>query len=225
MTFNEITYMCLEMLRDNHIVDDENLSTLMIENWVNMKRDQYVRNSLSQNPNDRIDLSLYQTMTVTVATDTVTDAGDYPYINGTTQSYEFVESSTVIPNIMEGKSGPLIFSVESQDVMKLPFTMVDYDELRFAGNGKFNRNLIFGAIRDNKLFFKYNEFFETYDTVKLRAVFTDPREVSGFDVATTRYPANEGLIEYIKNGIFDKDIRMILSGKADTVNDASGIVK
>lgn len=225
MTFDHISFMILEMLRDNHIVDDENLSILMIENWVNMKRDQYVRNSLSTNPNDRIDLSLYQTMNVIVDTDIVTDAGDYPYINSTAQSYEFVESTTTIPNIMEGKNGPLILSVESQDVMKLPFTMVDYDELRFVGNGKFNRNLIFGAIRDNKLFFKYNDFFETYNTVILRAVFTDPREVTGFDSSTTRYPANEGLIEYIKNGIFDKDIRMILGGKSDTVNDASGIVK
>lgn len=213
------------MLRDNHIVDDENLSTLMIENWVNMKRDQYIRNSLSQNPNDRIDLSLYQSMTVTVAVGNVTNVGNYPYVDATTQLKKIVTSSTALPNIMEGKSGPLVLSIESADLMKLPFSLVDYDELRFVGNGKFNSGLIYGALRDNKLYFKYNAFFDTYTSVVLRAVFTDPREVSGFDVATTRYPANEGLIEYIKNGIFDKDIRMILSGKADTVNDASGIVK
>jgi len=225
MVLKEISYMVLEMLRNNYLVDDENLSTLMIENWVNMKRDQYIRNSLSTNPNDRIDLSLYQTMDVSVDVLNVEDAGDYPFVNSNTQLYEIVESTTAIPPIIEGKSGPLILSVESEDLMKFPFTMVDYDELRFVGNGKFTHKFIYGAIRDNKMYFKYNDFFNTYQTVKLRAVFIDPREVAGFDSAVTRYPANDGLIEYIKNGIFDKDIRMIISGRADTVNDASGTIK
>jgi hypothetical protein len=225
MTFNDITYMVLEMLRKNYLVDDENLSILMIENWVNMKRDQYIRNSLSTNPNDRIDLSLYQSMDVVVDVKNVEDAGDYPFINSTTQLYEIVESTTTIPTLIEGKSGPLILSVESEDLMKFPFTMVDYDELRFVGNGKFTHKFIYGAVRDNKMYFKYNSYFDTYQTVKLRAVFIDPREVTGFDSAVTRYPANDGLVEYIKNGIFDKDVRALLIGKADTVNDASGIVQ
>ena len=225
LTLNHISYMILEMIRENHIVDDENLSILMIENWINMKRDQYIRNSLSTNPNDRIDLNLYQSIDVTVAVGNVTNNGNYPYSNNTTQLTKIVTSSTTIPNIIEGKSGPLVLSVESADLMKLPFSLVDYDELRFVGNGKFNNNLIYGALRDNKLYFKYNPFFDTYTTVKLKAVFNDPREVSGFDVSSSRYPANEGLVEYIKNGIFDKDIRMVLGGKTDTVNDASGVIK
>lgn len=225
LTFDSISYMILEMLRDNHIVDDENLSILMIENWVNMKRDQYIRNSLSTNPNDRIDLNLYQSMDVAVTVGNVIGVGNYPYVNSTTQLSKIVTSSTAIPNIIEGKNGPLVLTIESADLMKLPFSLVDYDELRFVGNGKFNSGLIYGALRDNKLYFKYNAFFDTYTTVKLKAVFNDPREVTGFDSAVTRYPANEGLVEYIKNGIFDKDIRMILVGKADEINDASDIIK
>jgi hypothetical protein len=217
--------MVLEMLRNNHIVDDDNLSILMIENWVNMKRDQFIRNAASTNPNERLDLNLYQSMDVIVAKGPVTTAGNYPYSNSTTQLTQIVTSNTTIPNIIEGKNGPLVLTVESADLMKLPFSLVDYDELRFVGNGKFNSGLIYGALRDNKLYFKYNVFFDTYTTVKLKAVFNDPREVTGFDVAVTRYPANEGLVEYIKNAIFDKDVRMILGTKADTINDASGIIK
>lgn len=225
MTLNEITYLCLEMFRENRLVDDENISILMIENWVNMKRDQYVRNSLSTNPNDRIDLGLYQSMDVEVAVTSVDSAGDYPYINNTTQLYVIVVSTTDIPTIMESKSGPLLLTIESEDLMKLPFSLVDYDELRFVGNGKFNKSLIYGALRDNKLYFKYNSFFDTYTTVKLKALFNDPREVPGFDSDVTRYPANEGLIEYIKNGIFDKDFRITMLGKSDEINDATGIIK
>lgn len=225
MTLNEITYLCLEMFRENRLVDDENISILMIENWVNMKRDQYVRNSLSTNPNDRIDLGLYQSMDVEVAVTSVDSVGNYPYVNSTTQLYNIVISTTDIPTIMESKSGPIVLTIESEDLMKLPFSLVDYDELRFVGNGKFNKSLIYGALRDNKLYFKYNSFFDTYTTVKLKALFNDPREVSGFDSDVTRYPANEGLIEYIKNGIFDKDFRITMLGKSDEINDATGIIK
>ena len=225
MTLNEISYMCLEILRQGSIVDDERLDTRLLKDWINLKRAQFIKNSVSQNPSDRINLNLYQTIEVTVDVIDVTDAGDYPYINSTTQLYEIVESTTTIPTIVEGKSGPLILSLESEDLMKLPFSVVDYNHLRVAGNGKFNSKIIFGAIRDNKIYFKYNEFFDTYTTVVLRAIFEDPRAVSGFDDETSRYPADLGLIEYIKNGILQIDLKAFLMGVADEENDATGEIK
>jgi hypothetical protein len=173
-----------------------------------------------------LNLNLYQTIDVTVAVvDPVEDAGDYPYANATTQLYKIVESTADIPTIIEDKSGPIILTLESEDLMKLPFSVVDYDQLRFSGNGKFNSSLIYGAVRDNKVYFKYNVYFDTYTDVKLRAIIEDPRLVTGFDVDVTRYPADLGLIEYIKNGIFDKDIKMIFTSNADETNDATGQIK
>ena len=229
MTLNEIAYMCLEILRQGSIVDDERLDIRLLKDWINLKRAQFIKNSVSQNPSDRINLNLYQTIEVTVDPIDVIDAGDYPYTNSTTQLYEIVESTTTIPTIIEGKSGPLILSLESEDLMKLPFSVVDYNHLRFAGNGKFNSRIIFGAIRDNKIYFKYDAFFDTYTTVILRAVFEDPRQVGTeavpYDDETTRYPADLGLIEYIKNAILQIDLKAFLSGVPDEENDATGEIK
>lgn len=222
MTLNEVSYLVLEMLRSGHVVDDERLDLRLIKDWIDLKRAQYIRNQLSQNPSNRINLNLYQNLDVTVAVQDVTDVGDYPYSGNTIQSYKIVESSTDIPAILEIKSGPLIYSLESQDKMKLPFSVVDYDYMRFAGNGKFNTNLIFGSLRDNKIYFKYNTFFDTYDTVVLRAVFENPRDVAGFDDDTSEYPANLGLIEYIKNGILDIDTKIFMIDRSDEDNDSSG---
>lgn len=222
MTLNEVSYLVLEMLRSGHVVDDERLDLRLIKDWIDLKRAQYIRNQLSQNPSNRINLNLYQNLDVTVAVQDVTDAGDYPYSGNTIQSYKIIESSTDIPAILEIKSGPLIYSLESQDKMKLPFSVVDYDYMRFAGNGKFNTNLIFGSLRDNKIYFKYNTFFDTYDTVVLRAVFENPRDVAGFDDDTSEYPANLGLIEYIKNGILDIDTKIFMIDRSDEDNDSSG---
>ena len=119
----------------------------------------------------------------------------------------------------------MIYSLESQDKMKLPFSFVDYDYMRFAGNGKFNTGIIFGSLRDNKIYFKYNTFFDTYTDVVLKAIFENPRDVTGFNEETDEFPANAGLIEYIKNGVMDLDIRMFLQAREDEINDSSGEIK
>jgi hypothetical protein len=225
MTQQELAYMVLESIRDNMIVDDEKLSIRLLYDWIDLKRTEVLRKYRNSNPNNRIDLNNYQSLNIEVEVDDVTDAGDYPYSDSTTQLYEIVQSKTTIPNIVEDKSGPIIYSIESQDAMKLPFSIVSYDRLRFAGNGKFNSSIIFTAIRDNYLYFKYNDFFDTYTDVILKAIFESPRDLSDFDPETSRYPATLPIIEGIKNSIYDIDIRMLYGGKSDTVNDASGEIQ
>ena len=222
MRLSEIAYMILETIRDAQIVDDEKVDPRLIEAWVKLKRADFIKKNQNTNPNNRVNHNMYQTELVEVEVLDVTDAGDYPYANSITQDYEFVRSTTTLPNIIEDKSGPIILSVESQDRVKLPFCKTSYDQLRFAGNGKFNSNIIFYAFRDKYLYFKYNPFFDTYTNVEVRAVFEDPTEVTGFDAETDDYPVSADFIEYIKNSIYDIDIRVLLSGKSDTANDASG---
>ena len=172
---------------------------------------------------------MYQKLSVDVTKIAVTAAGNYPYANATTQDYFIVESDTTIPTILEGKSGPMILSLESEDLMKLPFSFVDYDYLRFSGNGKFNSGLIFGSLRDNKIYFKHNAFFDTYTNVVLRAIFENPRDVSTeaspYSDETTEYPADYPLIEYIKNGIMKEDLKFFINAPTDEINDSSGEIK
>lgn len=224
MTLKEISYLVLETIRNGHIVDDERLDLRLIYDWIDLKRTEYIKRNRNNNPNGRLNLNLYQKLPITVSVNSVTDAGDYPYANATTQLYDIVYSGT-IPAIMEDKNGPVIYSLESEDEYKLPFSFVDYDYLKVAGNGKFNSGLIFGSLRDNKIYFKYNSFFDTYTDVVLRAIFVNPRDVTGFVIDTSEYPADNETIEYIKNAIFDKDIKVFLSTKADEINDSSGELK
>lgn len=225
MTLNELAYMVLETARQNHIVDDERLDNRLIMDWIDLKRAQYIRNSHSTNPSDRINLNFYQTIPLGVYVDNVYDAGNYPYSNDTTQLYKIVVSED-IPSIVEDKSGPMILTIESDDLMKLPFSIVPYDHMRFAGNGRFNSNLIFASVRDNKIYFKYNSFFDSNHLVHIRAVFENPRDIPDFSITNDRYPASLELIEYIKNGIYDVDFRaMNQLGSTDEINDSTGEIK
>jgi len=225
MTLNEIVHMVIESVRENLIVDDERIDSRLVQDWINMKRAQFIKNSRTTNPNGRINLNLYQLQALAVEIADVTDAGDYPFSTSSVQDYQIVQSTTTIPTIIEDKGGPIIYSIESQDLVKLPFSVVDYDHLRVSGNGKFNSGFIFTAIRDNYVYFKYNEFFENYSNVNIRAIFEDPRKITGYNIETSRYPADLGLIEYVKNAIFDKDIAMIFRSESDDINDAEGEVQ
>lgn len=224
MTFNEISYMILEGIRNNHIVDDERLDLRLIKAWVNLKRAQYIRNQRSANPNGRLNLNLYQSLPVVVEVNTLIDQGNYPYASAVENS-KIVQSTSVIPPVLEDKNGPIIYTIESTDLMKLPFSIVDYDYMRVAGNGKFNTSLIFASIRDNKLYFKYNIFFDTYTSVVFKAIFEDPRLVTGFNDETSTYPASLGLIEYIKNAVYEIDAKIMMSLPSDESNDSDGTVR
>lgn len=225
MTLTELSYMCWEILRAGHVVDDERLDIRLLNDWVILKRANFIKNQLSKNPNSRISLNIYQPITLTVSVNNVTDVGDYPYVNNTTQLYKIVKSTTTIPTIIETKTGSAILSLETEDLMKLPFSVVDYDYLRFAGNGKFNSSIIFGSIRDNYVYFKYNSHFDTYTKVVLRAVFEDPTSVSGFNQDVDRFPVDLDIVDYIKNAIVTEDLNKFLKGVTDETSDSSGQIK
>ena len=226
MTLTEISYMCWEILRAGHVVDDERLDIRLLNKWVIGKRAKFIEQFMNKNPNSRISSNIYQSITLTVGVNNVTDVGDYPYSDNTTQLYKIVKSTTTIPSLIEDKSGPIILSLETEDLMKLPFSVVDYDYMRFAGNGRFNSNIIFGTIRDNYVYFKYNTHFDTYTKVVLKAVFEDPTEVPNYDKDVDRFPVDQSLVDYIKNAILDEDINKFLKGVTDEVSDSSGeIVK
>lgn len=222
MTLTEVAYMILEAARNNNIVDDEDIDLRLVYDWIDLKREQYITNRLRQNPNSRISLNLYQNQPVTLEVIAATDSGDYPYYTADIQPASILRSTAVIPSIIENKSGPLVYSIESNNQVQFPYSIVDYDHLRFAGNGKFNGNVIFAALRDSYVYFKYNSILETYTTVIVRAIFEKPREVTGYNISTDRYPADLDLVEYIKNGIFDKDFKVIMATKSDEINDSSG---
>lgn len=224
MTLDQIANMVLEGIRAHRIVDDEDIDLRLIKDWIHLKRVQYIQN-ITKNPQARISLGNYQMLPVNVEVQNNSEVGSYPFIDtDERQDNKMVVSTATIPRIVEKDTGLMVYSIESLDNMKYAFTFVDYEYLKVAGNGKFNRNLIFSAIRDNLLYFKYHELFDTNSVVVIRALFENPTTVPGFTDDTTNYPCSPEIIEYIKNAIFDKDARMAFTAKNDQENNANGEV-
>ncbi len=223
MTLQEISYLVLEGLTNNKLVDDSELDIRLIKDWIKLKRSQFLKNKANSGYN--INLNNAQLTTFTVEKiDSVTTPAAYPFVNTTTQKYKVFKSTEPIPKIIEGKSGPLVLEFGNDDVNKYGYQFVPYEYLKFCGNGKFNSGLVFGALRDGYVYLQQrtgDTFLNDNPDCVIRAIFEDPTDVAGFDDDTSEFPCSLDVIEYIKNSIYDVDFKVLLTGKEDEFNSAN----
>ena len=213
MLLSEISYSILEYLRGGSIVDDERLDIRLIQSMVPIKRAAY----LSELASSGRPLANATTQRLPIVVSKVVDVN--PAVSN-------IYRSQSIPNILNCFKGHLIDEVSSLEAYQFKFSVVPYDRLRFSGEGKFNRNIIYVSYYGNYLYFKTkDDQLETLTDCNLWAVFEDPADVIGFNVDTMDYPIDLQGIDYIKEAIFKMDINLFINGRADEVSDSSGEIK
>jgi len=208
MTLTEIAHLLLTELRAGRISDDEDIDIRVIKKLVHIKRALFIKNEV--NKGRPVATSWMQTLNAPLV---------YTPSN-------FLTTVNDIPKFLESNTGPMIHEITSTDRTVLPFSVVPYTRLRFVGNGRFNKDFVYVSWIDNDLFFNSNgSMHKLLENCTIRGVFADPTEVTGFVDDTTPYPISNGLIEYIKNSLFDTDFRLLISGISDSINDADGKIK
>lgn len=223
MTLTEIAYMCLEQIRSNKIVDDEEIDLRLIKDWIKLKRATFLKNK--SNTNHRINLNnvQYQPFTIEKINTIVTPVA-FPFADTTIQKYTIFKSIETIPGIVEGKLGPLILDLSNNDINKLNYKVVSFDNLRFTGNGLFNSKLVYAALRDEYIYLQQKSddtFLSANLNCIIGAVFNNPADVTGFDADISDYPCSLDVIEYIKNAIYDTEFKVWLNSKEDELNNAN----
>ncbi len=209
MTIKEITYMLMDTVRGGFVTDDERLTHRLLTAFVNQKRAEFIvskANSakhMSENNSQSIDLEL-----------DVIDNG----------IESILVSTTDIPNIIFTRHGSTISEIYSNDdKYQYPYTFVNFSQLRFSGNGKFNSSIVYVAFRDGKLYFKSKSLLhKLIEGCRIEAVFENPLDVPGFDEDNDDYPLDLDGIDYIKDSIFKGDLKMFLNGIEDEVSDSNG---
>lgn len=222
MTLKEIVYYILEPIRSFNIVDDEEIDIRMVEAWIKTKRAEFLKNKV--NAGQDINLNNAQTATYSLAlVPTYTGVKSRTkYFCGTTQDYSIYKSTTALPSLLIGHSGPVVLELTSEDMMQYPFSFIPFSQLRFAGNGKFGTKFIFGSIDvDKYLYLKKNRELAIRPSVVIKAIFEDPTQVPGFNEDTDNYPCSIDVVEAIKNSVFDKDFKIQLRATEDTENSAN----
>lgn len=210
MTLNEISYMILEIIRQGHIVDDEDLDLRIIYKFIETKRAEFIRSQIERrygiSPNCTQELAL-----------DVTPEG----INS--ETYLIAEN---VPSFLNTRFGLAIKNISTDAYKNIMFKYVSSVELPYVGNGRFNKGIVYGAYDHGKMVFKSKNLESSLiDIIYVIGVLNDPTQHPDFDLDLTEYPIDSDGIEYVKKEALSSDIRIFLNGIPDTFNDASGDVK
>ena len=221
MTLTEIAYIILEAITSNRIVDDEEYDIRLIKDLIKLKR----ATLLKQKANSGQQLSINNAQVIAVPLEKIdtysSSQNKYPYSNLNVQDYQMYKSIDIIPRIVSGYSGLQVIELTSTDKMKIPFSYVPYGRLRVSGNGRFNKNLVFGAIKNDYLYFKDNQYFESDMNCELYAIFENPSAINGFNEDTDDYPCSLDIIDAIKDIITQREINLLRATIDDPDNDSN----
>lgn len=218
MLLDDIIVLLNETARNAHVIDDEPIDPRLWQDWLMLKRNNYIKNyinqkgSLEQNTLQSIvlDVEKYDTTLESSGTDALS-LGKY------------ILRTELCPTLLEGQAGVAVSELTSADILSRTIQLVSMDRLRWCGNGKVNKHFLFSAFDDGRFYLKSNSEIEKPITkLKVTGVFADPIEVSSYVKTTMDYPVNNYMIEYIKNDILNQDFNFIRKTQADTLNNANG---
>ena len=216
MLLKEITYAILELIRNGSIVDDEKLDIRLIEAFVHTKRAEYVQ-SLADSAKI-IPEHFYQYLTITSKTElTGAPTG--------TKVYKLADMKKVVFSRKEPLISEVVISHATNKavgLLNLPFKMVNPHAFKYTGNGRFNSGWVFGTYKDDDLIVKStNTALESAAHFTIKAIFENPKEVTGFLPETSDYPISKQGFDYIKDAVLSKDLKIFVSSESDTKNDAT----
>lgn len=218
MTLPKIIYDIWETCRNAKLTDDDHLDERLFANWIHNQRAVWIKRK-SDTIQDYDD-NILQRMNVSLVK---IDSSIEPSLPS---GRNILRTSIKIPPTIELNYGNLVLEVTSPDLNYLEFSFVPFNQFRFSGNGRFNKNCVFVAIRDGYWYIKMGDNCnKTLKNLVIRAAFQIPPDVPGYIWDETDYPTNNHMLVYMKDMILKSDIKTILETKSDEVNDSSGIIR
>jgi len=217
MILKDIVALLREEARNAHVVDDERIDDRLWEDFIMLKRNQFVKNHY--NERQYVELNTLQTEKLTLSYyDSALD------ISGVSIGSKILRSGAV-PKMIEGRIGPAIYDIFGADIISHNIMYVPFDRLRWAGSGNVNKHCLYAAYYDNRLYVKSNsEIEKPMMYLNLIAIFANPIDVSTFDVTTDEYPVNDYMLNYMKSEILKGEFNGMLSKRSDEINDSNGII-
>jgi len=212
-------------IRRQKLYDDDQLDDRLLKAWVIDQRALWLRNEM--NKPRSVDEQIIQTIGCLPLE--VADKSSCPaYLT----DYHILQTTTDIPKTIELNNGDGIIEVGYVDRMAYPTSYVTLQRLRFAGNGKFNSNIIHTA--------RYGQRFLVKSTgpmshanylryLRIRGVFEDPEALANFTHVSgdpcysddDDFPMNRWMWNYIKEAIKQANFKELVTAPTDEINDAS----
>ncbi len=129
---------------------------------------------------------------------------------------KILRSKKQIPNTIEFYFRKGITSIGPIDITKKRFTMIDYNRVPYAGNGRTTRNAVYAFLYDNYVYvISKDPSMKIVKYINVRGLFEDPSKLGEFTDCSgkacwspyTIYPLNQWMWAYIKPQIVQQLIQ------------------
>jgi hypothetical protein len=215
MLLDSIVSLLNESFRNSHVTDNEPIDRRIIEDWVMLQRNVYIKNFMNQNGRAEQNCLQFEELDVEVYNPAL--------ILGGISLGKTILRTEPCPTLLEGRPGVAVYELTSPDITSKTIQPVPFDRLRWCGNGKVNKHFLFSAFYDGRFYIKSNsEIEKPISKMRVIAVFADPRQVSTYDRDADDYPINDYGVKYMMTEVQTKDFAFTAQTPSDNKNDASG---
>lgn len=219
--------LIFEIFEDLKITSDDNwIDRRLVEQKIKTQRATWIRKQYSKD--GYIDSTYLQTICVPMDLVDRVSCGCEEIDSGCT----ILKSKKPIPNAIELKNVKGILKISSYDILGIPMTFINFDDVYSWGNGRFNKNKIAFFIKDdNYLYGIHKEVVENklLENIKLTFLPEDPREAENFTdcksgkpcwTADSTYPINLNLwADFVKPRVIE-ELYLIKQTQKDNTNNA-----
>lgn len=225
VTLNQIAFEIFEVVRGN-ISDDDDISIEQIKDMIHNTRARLLKQKFDKNI--RVIDNAYVQSLGAMEIEPVDSSAHDSIRSGRYMYRTKKEVPSTIPRFnYEGtftRIGPA-------DQLGVEYNLVSYNRALYSGNGRFNKNMIFCFLRDNRLYLISNSglYHKGVQFIDVAGVFENPSQVANFkDVNNNslysddaRYPVSRSMVDDIMNVILKEKFALQAQAPSDKLNDGT----
>jgi hypothetical protein len=224
MTLNELTYQVIEAVRPE-LHDDDVLDLRYIKDLIHNQRALWIRNELNKD-RDIPEEIIQDLGCVEIEAASTTECCDF------SSECKVMRTVLKIPKPITLHHREAIERIGPTDFTKKSYSIKDYKEVVFFGNGKFNRNMIAAYYRNDRIYlYSKDATADLLEHINIRLVASDPTEAAKFNHCTgdpcytddSEYPLSDYMWNYMKEMII-KQVLLKSQLANDTTNDANNTI-
>jgi len=225
VTLNQIAYEIFEAVR-GHIGDDDDISVEEIKDMIHDTRARLLEQKFDKNARV-IDNAFIQSLGA-LEIEPVDSSAHSSIKSG---RYMYRTKLEIPPTIVRKNYEGTFTRVGPADKLAVEYNLVSYNRALHSGSGRFNKDMIFCFLRDNKMYLISNSglFHKGVQFIDVAGVFENPSQVAKFlDIGNNslfsddaRYPISRTMKDDIVNLILKEKFGIQANAPSDNTNDGT----